>query len=212
MEESADTYEQAADVLDTAGEQAAAGASLTYGGLAQAELMFCRFDRAEHWARRALSTADRHDVASRSAALRVLGVVEVLDGDLDAGLEHSRAAVDASLAPAPLGARQRHAGHDPLRDGAHRGRTERRPGWRHHLPAGRVRDELRNVPRRRRRPLPGAPGPLGRSGPRPGRRVVARVDPDRRHPARRRRGTARRSSRTARDRGRPRRTPSSPSR
>ena len=61
--------------------------------------MFCRFDRAQHWARRALSTADPHDVASRSAALRVLGVVEVLEGDLDAGLEHGRAAVDAGLAP-----------------------------------------------------------------------------------------------------------------
>jgi DNA-binding NarL/FixJ family response regulator/tetratricopeptide (TPR) repeat protein len=99
MAESAATYEQAAALLDTTGEQAAAGASLTYGGLAQAELMFCRFDRAQHWARRTLSTADPHDVASRSAALRVLGVVEVLEGDLDAGLEHSRAAVDASLAP-----------------------------------------------------------------------------------------------------------------
>jgi DNA-binding NarL/FixJ family response regulator len=61
--------------------------------------MFCRFDRAEHWARRALTTADGHDVASRSAAFRVLGVVEALAGDLDIGLEHSRAAVDADLAP-----------------------------------------------------------------------------------------------------------------
>jgi DNA-binding NarL/FixJ family response regulator len=99
MEESADMYEHAAVLLDTAGEHDAAGASLTYGGLAQAELMFCRFDRAEHWARRALTTADRHDVASRSAAFRVLGVVEALAGDLDIGLEHSRAAVDADLAP-----------------------------------------------------------------------------------------------------------------
>ena len=99
IEESADMYEQAALLLDNASEQDAAGASLTYGGLAQAELMFCRFGRAEHWARRALSTADADDVASRSAALRVLGVVEVLEGDLDVGLEHSRAAVDASLAP-----------------------------------------------------------------------------------------------------------------
>jgi DNA-binding CsgD family transcriptional regulator/tetratricopeptide (TPR) repeat protein len=99
IEESAETYEQAAALLDTAGEQDAAGASMAYGGLAQAELMFCRFDRAAHWAKRALATADAHDAASRSAALRVLGVVEALEGELDAGLEHSRAAVDAKLAP-----------------------------------------------------------------------------------------------------------------
>jgi DNA-binding NarL/FixJ family response regulator len=99
IEESAETYEHAAALLDTAGEQDAAGASMAYGGLAQADLMFCRFDRAEHWAKRALATADAHDAASRSAALRVLGVVEALEGELDAGLEHSRAAVDANLAP-----------------------------------------------------------------------------------------------------------------
>jgi DNA-binding CsgD family transcriptional regulator/tetratricopeptide (TPR) repeat protein len=99
IEESAETYERAADLLDTAGERDAAGASLTYGGLAQAELMFCRFDRAEHWARRALAAADADDAASRSAAFRVLGVVEALAGDLDAGLEHSRAAVATDLVP-----------------------------------------------------------------------------------------------------------------
>jgi DNA-binding NarL/FixJ family response regulator len=92
-------YAEAAAILDTTGEQNAAGASLTYGGLAQAELMFCRFDRAEHWARRALETADSHDAASRSAGLRVLGVVETLAGDVEDGLEHSRAAVDDKLAP-----------------------------------------------------------------------------------------------------------------
>jgi DNA-binding CsgD family transcriptional regulator/tetratricopeptide (TPR) repeat protein len=99
IEESAEMYERAAALLDTAGEQDEIGASLTYGGLAQAELMFCRFGRAEHWARRALAAAEAHDVASRSAALRVLGVVEVLEGDLDTGLAHSRAAVDAHLTP-----------------------------------------------------------------------------------------------------------------
>ena len=61
--------------------------------------MFCRFDRAEHWARRALETADSHDAASRSAALRVLGVVETLAGEVEVGLEHCRAAVDEQLAP-----------------------------------------------------------------------------------------------------------------
>jgi DNA-binding NarL/FixJ family response regulator len=61
--------------------------------------MFCRFDRAEHWARRTLETADPQDAASRSAGLRVLGVVETLAGELEAGLECSRAAVDDRLTP-----------------------------------------------------------------------------------------------------------------
>jgi tetratricopeptide (TPR) repeat protein len=94
IEESAATYAHAAALLDTGPEENAAGASLTYGGLAQAELMFCRFDRAEHWARRALETAESHDAASRSAGLRVLGVVESLAGGFEVGLEHCRAAVD----------------------------------------------------------------------------------------------------------------------
>jgi tetratricopeptide (TPR) repeat protein len=92
-------YAQAAALLDVAPEQNAGGASLTYGGLAQAELMFCRFDRAEHWARRALETADPQDAASRSAALRVLGVVETFAGQLEAGLQHARSAVDDELTP-----------------------------------------------------------------------------------------------------------------
>jgi DNA-binding CsgD family transcriptional regulator/tetratricopeptide (TPR) repeat protein len=99
IEESAETYTHAAAILDTAPERDATGAALTYGGLAQADLMFCRFDRAEHWARRALTAAPSHDAASRSAALRVLGLVETLAGDIDVGLEHSRAAVDESLSP-----------------------------------------------------------------------------------------------------------------
>jgi DNA-binding NarL/FixJ family response regulator len=61
--------------------------------------MFCRFDRAEHWAKRALAAAQPDDTASRSAGLRVLGVVETLAGEVDVGLEHSRAAVDDNLAP-----------------------------------------------------------------------------------------------------------------
>ena len=212
IEESADMYEQAALLLDTASEQDAAGASLTYGGLAQAELMFCRFGRAEHWARRALSTADAHDVASRSAALRVLGVVEVLEGDLDVGLEHSRAAVDASLAPhrwalanAMLAMILFEVGRteDALgvaQDGA---TLSQRAGFETSFGTFHAGVAARCLVR------------LGRWAEADlvlDRRVVARVDPDRRDPARRRRGTARRSSRTARRRGRPRRAPSSPSR
>jgi DNA-binding NarL/FixJ family response regulator len=99
IEASADTYAHAAALLDAASEQNAPGASLTYGGLAQAELMFCRFDRAEHWARRALERAGPHETASRSAALRVLGVVETLAGNFQVGLDHCRAAVDEELTP-----------------------------------------------------------------------------------------------------------------
>ncbi len=99
MEESAETYARAAALVDTDPEHNAAGAASTYGGLAQAELMFCRFDRAEHWAKRALAAADSHDAASRSAGLRVLGVVETLASEVEAGLEHCRAAVDDELAP-----------------------------------------------------------------------------------------------------------------
>ena len=99
MEESAETYAHAAALLDAAPEKDAAGAAFTYGGLAQAELMFCRFDRAEHWAKRAMETAASHDATSRSAGLRVLGVVETLSGEVQVGLEHCRAAVDDKLAP-----------------------------------------------------------------------------------------------------------------
>jgi DNA-binding NarL/FixJ family response regulator len=97
--DSAEMYAHAAAILDTTREQNAAGASLTYGGLAQAELMFCRFDRAEHWAKRALETADSHDAVSRSAGSRVLGVVKTVAGEVEVGLEYSRAAVDDQLAP-----------------------------------------------------------------------------------------------------------------
>jgi DNA-binding CsgD family transcriptional regulator len=99
IDESAEVYAQAAALLDRASDGHPAGASLTYGGLAQADLMFCRFGEAEHWATRSLETADPHDAASRSAAFRVLGVVEALRGELESGLAHSRAAVDDSLAP-----------------------------------------------------------------------------------------------------------------
>jgi DNA-binding CsgD family transcriptional regulator/tetratricopeptide (TPR) repeat protein len=99
IKESAATYAQAAALLETSPECDSAGAALTYGGLAQAELMFCRFDRAEHWARRTLDASDAHDVTARAAAFRVLGVVEILAGDINTGLEHSRAAVDENLPP-----------------------------------------------------------------------------------------------------------------
>jgi DNA-binding NarL/FixJ family response regulator len=97
IEESAATYAAAAALLDTDHEQDAA--AMTYAGLAQADLMFCRFDRAEHWARRALDAAAADDAAARSAAARVLGVVEMLAGETELGLGHCRAAVDGTIAP-----------------------------------------------------------------------------------------------------------------
>ena len=99
MEESAETYAHAAALLAADGERDATGAALTFAGLAQADLMFCRFDRAEHWARRSLDAAAADDAAARSAAARVLGVVETLSGELELGLGHCRAAVDNTIAP-----------------------------------------------------------------------------------------------------------------
>jgi DNA-binding NarL/FixJ family response regulator len=98
MQESAEAYALAASLLDD-DTDAGPDAALAYAGLAQAELMFCRFAGAEHWARRALETARTDDRTTRSAAMRVLGVVEVLAGDVELGLGHSRAAVDSGLAP-----------------------------------------------------------------------------------------------------------------
>jgi pentatricopeptide repeat protein len=100
MDESARIYDRAAALLDTTevGHDNG-GVALTCGGLAQAELMFCRFDRAERWAQRALDTGTEHDTASRSAGLRVLGVLRTLEGDPGRGVELSRAAVDDALAP-----------------------------------------------------------------------------------------------------------------
>jgi DNA-binding NarL/FixJ family response regulator len=46
-----------------------------------------------------MESADVDDATSRSAGLRVLGVVETLSGEVHTGLEHCRAAVDDTLAP-----------------------------------------------------------------------------------------------------------------
>ena len=99
MAESAETYARAAALLEAAGEGSDPGAALTYGGLAQADLMFCHFDAAAYWANRALEVAAPDDAAARSAARRVLGVVETLEGQVRAGVDTCRAAVDATIAP-----------------------------------------------------------------------------------------------------------------
>jgi DNA-binding NarL/FixJ family response regulator len=108
MRESAEAYALAASLLEAdtdtdtdTGTDAdvGPGAAIAYAGLAQAELMFCRFDSAEHWAARALDTARADDRSTRSSALRVLGVVNVLAGDVELGLGRSRTAVDGRTAP-----------------------------------------------------------------------------------------------------------------
>jgi DNA-binding NarL/FixJ family response regulator len=98
MEQSAAAYAAAASLLD-AESDAGAGAAPAYAGLAQAELMFCRFDAARHWATRALDVAAPDDAASAAAALRVLGVIDVLGGEVERGLERSAAAVRPDIAP-----------------------------------------------------------------------------------------------------------------
>jgi DNA-binding CsgD family transcriptional regulator/tetratricopeptide (TPR) repeat protein len=94
IEESAETYEVAATFLEEKDERSAAPA---FAGLAQASLMFRQFDRAKHWSTRALAAAD--DANTRSMALRVLGVLEVLQGSFEEGIAHCAQAVDEPTAP-----------------------------------------------------------------------------------------------------------------
>jgi DNA-binding CsgD family transcriptional regulator/tetratricopeptide (TPR) repeat protein len=74
IEASTAEYEQAATLLSSAGT--AAGAA-TFAGLAQAELMHCRYPSAERWARRALDAAPepRADANAWAMATRVVGVL-----------------------------------------------------------------------------------------------------------------------------------------
>ncbi len=99
MEESAQIYDRAAALLGDADMEHERATALTYGGLAQAELMFCHFDRAGQWAERAIETADDDDTSARSAGRRVLGFLRAYAGDEEHGVELSRAAVDESLPP-----------------------------------------------------------------------------------------------------------------
>jgi DNA-binding CsgD family transcriptional regulator/tetratricopeptide (TPR) repeat protein len=97
IQESAETYATAASLLDTGDDHPQAAA--TYAGLAQADLMFCHVDRAGHWARRALDAAPDEDAATRSMAMRVLGVVEAVTGQIDVGIAHCRTAASEDIAP-----------------------------------------------------------------------------------------------------------------
>jgi DNA-binding CsgD family transcriptional regulator/tetratricopeptide (TPR) repeat protein len=99
MDESAETYARAAALLDSHADPGEVGAAWTYAGLAQAELMFCHFDRAAHWAGRALDAAAPHDADARSAGRRVLGVVQTLEGRITEGLATGRAALEDTTTP-----------------------------------------------------------------------------------------------------------------
>lgn len=94
--ESAEAYALAAQLVESEPE---ANAAPAYAGLAQADLMFGRVDSADRWARRALASPGGDDAAVRSMALRVVGLVDVMQGRLAEGIEHCRASVDAAVAP-----------------------------------------------------------------------------------------------------------------
>jgi DNA-binding NarL/FixJ family response regulator/tetratricopeptide (TPR) repeat protein len=96
MSESAETYARAAAHLEVDDEGAGAAA---YAGLAQGSLMFRQLDRADDWARRALTSAPSDDADTRSMALRIEGVIEVMRGAIDAGLAHCEQAVNEPVAP-----------------------------------------------------------------------------------------------------------------
>jgi DNA-binding CsgD family transcriptional regulator/tetratricopeptide (TPR) repeat protein len=93
--ESAAVYAAAAEALT--GDERPSSAP-TFAGLAQADLMFCRYDEAERWARRALDVAGDIDIVGRHMGERVLGWVDAHAGRADEGVARSRAAV--ATAPA----------------------------------------------------------------------------------------------------------------
>ena len=140
--------------------------------------MFCRFDPAEHWARRALAVAPMHTTqrpdggrCGCSASSRHSPAT------IDVGLEHSRAAVDERpCRRPPLGARQRHARHEPPRRRSNRRALTRRRRRRRSITTRGFETSFGTLPRRRRRPVPRAPRPVGRGRQRPRRRGGAGID------------------------------------
>ena len=96
LQESAAMYQQAADLLES---EPAAAAAAAQAGLAQADLMFCRFGAAEQWTRRALEGAPTSDVATRAMALRVLAVLDVQYGRLDDAIRHGRTSIELAGEP-----------------------------------------------------------------------------------------------------------------
>jgi DNA-binding CsgD family transcriptional regulator/tetratricopeptide (TPR) repeat protein len=94
--DSATVYEHAATL---AGSETPTDAASAQAGLAQADLMFCHFDAATRWARRALDGAPADDSATRSMALRVLGVLDAQNGRFDDAVEHLRRSLEIVAEP-----------------------------------------------------------------------------------------------------------------
>ena len=91
--ESAEAYERTAMLLD--GESSDIDRAAVYAGLAQADLLFCRFEEAERWSREALDLVP--DPAAQPViwlhATRILGVVCSHRGHTDEAVDLCRAAV-----------------------------------------------------------------------------------------------------------------------
>jgi DNA-binding NarL/FixJ family response regulator len=94
--DSGTVYEQAATLADSETPTDAAAAQ---AGLAQADLMFCHFETAERWARRALDGAPADDTATRSMALRVLGVLDAQHARFHDAVEHCRMSLEIVSEP-----------------------------------------------------------------------------------------------------------------
>lgn len=95
LDESRREYERAAAALgDHDGPQAA----LVFAGLGQAELMAGRYESAEQWCRRAITAAVSADVDALawSMANRIRGIVASHLGDVSAGVDLCRDALDAA--------------------------------------------------------------------------------------------------------------------
>jgi DNA-binding NarL/FixJ family response regulator/tetratricopeptide (TPR) repeat protein len=94
--ESATVYQQAAELSES---ESPANAAAAQAGLAQADLMFCRFEAAERWANRALDGAPPQDAATRSMATRILGVIDAQHGRVERAIDRCRFAVDIAVEP-----------------------------------------------------------------------------------------------------------------
>jgi DNA-binding NarL/FixJ family response regulator len=91
MAESVAMYREAAALAEGADVPMMAPA---FAGLAQADLMFCDFEGAERWSRRALEVAAEDDHIARSMAERVAGVLQAMHGDLDGGVARCRTSIE----------------------------------------------------------------------------------------------------------------------
>ncbi len=93
LEESAASYQRAAALLSP-GDGDARHARV-FAGLSQGELMFCRYESAERWSRRALSTVSEPgaDTQAWVMAGRVLGLVESHLGRTEEGVQLCREAL-----------------------------------------------------------------------------------------------------------------------